>query len=82
MIKSHQIKGIKPVEYVYYEADKRQVPVTIVEADTQQAAEELERFLEYSRFDHPAKLERFGELASEHLDLDRIDSAVARPVTG
>lgn len=75
-------RGIKPVEYVYYEADKRQVPVTVVDKDTQEAAEELERFLEYSKFDHPAKLERFGELASEHLDLDRIDSAVARPVTG
>ena len=71
-------KGVKPVEYVYYEADKRQVPVTVVEADTQEAAEELE----HSRFAHPAKLERFTELASEHLDLDRIDAAIAHPVTG
>jgi BioD-like phosphotransacetylase family protein len=74
--------GVQPVEYVYYEADKRQVPVTVVKSDTQQAATELERFLEFSHFDHPAKLERFSELASEHLDLDRIDSAIARPVTG
>ncbi|MFP6594884.1 MAG: DRTGG domain-containing protein [Dehalococcoidia bacterium] len=74
--------GVKPVEYVYYEADKRQVPVTVVESDTQQAALELERFLEFSHFDHPAKLERFAELAAEHLDLDRIDSAIAHPVTG
>ena len=75
-------KGIEPVEYVYYEADKRQVPVTVVEQGTQEAAEEIERFLEYSKFDHEDKLERFGELASQHLDLDQIDSAVARPVTG
>ena len=74
--------GVKPVEYVYYEADKRQVPVTVVESDTHQAATELERFLEFSHFDHPAKLERFAELAAEYLDLDRIDSAIARPVTG
>ena len=75
-------RGVKPVEYVYYEADKRQVPVTVVDKDTQEAAEELERFLEYSHFDHPAKLERFSDLAAERLDLDRIDSAVARPATG
>ena len=74
--------GVQPVEYVYYEADKRQVPLTVVKSDTQQAAMELERFLEFSHFDHPAKLERFSELASEHLDLDRIDAAIARPVTG
>ncbi|MDP6822190.1 MAG: DRTGG domain-containing protein [Dehalococcoidia bacterium] len=75
-------RGVKPVEYVYYEADKQQIPVTVVDKDTHEAAAELERFLEYSRFDHPAKLERFSELVSEHLDLDLIDSAIARPVTG
>jgi BioD-like phosphotransacetylase family protein len=75
-------RGVKPVEYVYYEADKRQIPVTVVEKDTHEAAAELERFLEYSRFDHPAKLERFGQLSAENLDLGRIDSAIARPVTG
>ena len=74
--------GVKPVEYVYYEADKQQVPVTVVDQNTNDAAVELERFLEYSHFDHPAKLERFRQLAEERLDLDRIDSAVAHPVTG
>ena len=73
--------GVKPVEYVYYEADKQEVPVTVVDKGTEEAAAELERFLEYSRFDHPAKLERFRELAEERLDLDRIDAAVAHPVT-
>ncbi|MDA1257808.1 MAG: DRTGG domain-containing protein [Chloroflexi bacterium] len=74
--------GVKPVEYVYYEADKRQVPVTVVDKNTHEAAAELERFLEYSRFDHPGKLERFLDLIEERLDMDLIDSAVARPVTG
>ena len=74
--------GVKPVEYVYYEADKQQIPVTVVDKDTHEAAAELERFLEYSHFDQPAKLERFAELAAERLDLDRIDAAIAHPVTG
>ena len=74
--------GVRPIEYVYYEAERLGTPVVVVPADTHSAAEKLEAAVAESRFDHPDKLARYLELAAEHLDLTSLDAALARPVTG
>jgi len=74
--------GVRPIEYVYYEAERLGTPVVVVPADTQGAAEKLETAVAEARFDHPEKLARYLELAAEHLDLASLDAALAQPVTG
>ena len=62
-------EGIAPIEYVQYEAEQEQVPLIVTDADTLTTMERLEGAVERARFDHPAKLQRLGELVDRHLDL-------------
>ena len=64
--------GIEPIEYVRNEAELEEVPLVVVDADTLATMEALNTVTEKARFDHPAKLSRFGELVKEHVDLDAI----------
>ena len=74
-------KGIPPIEYVYYEADQRGIPIVVVPDDTAAAAAKLETLLPRIEFDHEDKLTRVVELIQSHLDLDAIRSAVSQPAT-
>ena len=75
-------EGVQPLEYVHYEADQEEVPVTVVAAGTHDAAAALESLQETARFDHPGKLARLREIAADAVDFDAIDEALAQPVTG
>ncbi len=68
-------EGIAPIEYVQYEAEQTQVPLIVTDADTLTAMETLDGAVERARFDHPAKLQRFGELVDRHLDLSALFAA-------
>ena len=74
-------KGIPPIEYVYYEADQRGIPIVVVPDDTAAAAAKLETLLPRIKFDHEDKLKRVVELIESHLDLDAIRAAASQPAT-
>ncbi len=74
-------KGIPPIEYVYYEADQRGIPIVVVPDDTSAAAAKLETLLPRIEFDHDDKLTRVVELIESHLDLDAIRAAASQPAT-
>ncbi|MCH8205813.1 MAG: phosphotransacetylase family protein [Chloroflexi bacterium] len=62
-------KGIEPIEYVKYEAEQEEVSVMVVETDTLETMDAVGSLVDRARFDHPLKLERYGELLEEHADL-------------
>ena len=74
-------KGIPPIEYVYYEADQRGIPIVVVPDDTAAAAAKLDSLLPRIEFDHEDKVKRVVELIESHLDLDAIRSAASQPAT-
>lgn len=74
-------KGVSPIEYVYYEAQQREIPIVVSPYDTHETASRLESLLPKIRFDHPDKLNRAVELVESRLDLKMIERAVAQPVT-
>jgi BioD-like phosphotransacetylase family protein len=75
-------EGIEPLEYVHYEADQEEVPVTVVPSGTRDVTVKLESLLDTVQFDHPDKLTRLQELAADTVDFDAIQDALAQPVTG
>ena len=68
--------GIEPIEYVTYEADLEEVPVILVESDTLDTMAALNDVQKHAAFDHTDKVERFGGLLREHVDLDSIYSGL------
>ena len=73
-------KGIDPIEYVTYEAKQEEVSIVVVPTDTLGTMDSLKTLMDGSRFDHPAKLSRFAELVTEHIDLPALFDALG--VTG
>ncbi len=74
-------EGVQPLEYVHYEADQEEIPVTVVSAGTHDAAATLESLQETARFDHADKLTRLQEIAADAVDFDAIDQALSEPAT-
>ncbi len=74
-------KGVRPVEYVMYEAAQAGVPMIVVPGNTHDVAEQLEGLQPQVGFDHPDKLARMVDLVSEHLDVSAIEDALAQPAT-
>lgn len=61
--------GTEPVEYIVHEAELEEVPIVIVDMDTLDTMKALRTLQERVRFDHPDKVERFGALLRENVDL-------------
>jgi BioD-like phosphotransacetylase family protein len=74
-------KGVRPVEYVMYEAAQAGIPLVVVPGNTHDVAEQLECLQPQVGFDHPDKLARMVELISEHLDIAAIEDQLAQPAT-
>ena len=74
-------KGVRPVEYVIYEAGQRGIPLIVVPGSTHDVAEKLEGLQPQVGFDHEDKLHRMVELVSEHLDISALEDQLAQPVT-
>lgn len=62
-------RGIEPIEYVKYEAEQEEVSLMVVETDTLTTMEALSGLVDRARFDHPLKLDRYGELLEQHVDI-------------
>ena len=61
--------GTEPVEYIVHEAELEEAPIVIVETDTLDTMAALRTLQDGVRFDHPGKVERFGALLRENVDL-------------
>ena len=61
--------GMEPVEYIEHEAELEEVPIVIADTDTLDTMKALRTLQERVRFDHPDKVERFGALLRENVDL-------------
>ena len=61
--------GTEPVEYIVHEAELEEVPIVIVDTDTLDTMKALRTLQDNVRFDHPDKVERFGALLRENVDL-------------
>jgi hypothetical protein len=74
-------KGVRPVEYVIYEAEQAGVPLVVVPGNTHEVAEQLEGLQPQVGFDHADKLNRMVDLVSGHLDITAIKDQLAQPAT-
>ena len=63
-------KGIKPIEYVVYEAKKQQIPLISVKTDTHETAQLIPELVSKSNFDHVLKLEKMTNLLSTNFDIN------------
>ena len=61
--------GTEPVEYIVHEAELEEVPIVTVDTDTLDTMKALRTLQDSVRFDHPDKVERFGALLRENVDL-------------
>ncbi len=74
-------KGVRPVEYVMYEAAQRSIPIVVVPGNTHDVAEQLEGLQPTVGFDHADKLARMVDLVSEHVDVSALEDQLAQPAT-
>ena len=74
-------KGVRPVEYVMYEAAQRSIPIVVVPGNTHDVAEQLEGLQPNVGFDHADKLTRMVDLVSEHVDVSALEDQLAQPAT-
>ena len=63
-------KGIKPIEYVVYEAKKQEIPLISVKSDTHETAQMISKLVGKSKFDHELKLKKMIELLSSNFDIN------------
>ena len=64
--------GTEPVEYIVHEAELEEAPIVIVDTSTLDTMAALNTLQEGAAFDHPDKVERFGALLREHVDLGAV----------
>ena len=73
--------GTEPVEYIVHEAELEEVPIVIVDTDTLDTMKALRTLQEKVRFDHPDKVECFGALLRENVDLGPVFERLGVGVT-
>jgi hypothetical protein len=74
-------KGVRPVEYVMYEAAQRGIPLLVVPGNTHDVAEQIEGLQPNVEFDHTSKLERMIDLTSDNVDVSVLEDQLAQPAT-
>ncbi len=67
-------KGIEPIEYVYYEAKKLEIPIISVETDTHETANLVEGIVDKSVFDHPQKLSKMVNEFEKNMNYDLVSN--------
>ena len=72
--------GGKPIDYVFYEARTKRIPLIVVDGDTDATLEALDE-MGSPTFAHPDKLARMGQLVAERSIIDPILDLVAQPAT-
>lgn len=68
--------GEKPIDYVFYEARTKRIPLIIVDGDTHATMDALDE-MEPTGFSHPEKLSRISQLLSERSIIDPLLDLVA-----
>ena len=66
--------GIEPIEYITYEAGEEEVPVMVVETDTDSTMYALNEVTTGARMNSSAKVGRFAELLRNHADSELLRS--------
>lgn len=64
--------GTEPVEYIVHEAELEEAPIVIVDTSTLDTMAALNTLQDGTAFDHLDKVERFGELLRENVNLGTI----------
>ncbi len=72
--------GGKPIDYVFYEARSKRIPLIVVEGDTEATMQRIDA-LAKSEFDHPDKLGRMSELLADREVFEQLLDLVAQPST-
>jgi len=67
--------GHRPTQYVIYEAQEEEIPVVVVPKDTLETVAALEQLAGEGAVHHPDKVERFGQLMQERLNLEALGAA-------
>ena len=75
-------KGLKPVEYVFYEAQQSKIPLVVVSGDTHDVAEKLEDLQPKIDFNHKEKLDYMVKLVKGNVDISLIINALEKTPTG
>ncbi|MEW6033494.1 MAG: DRTGG domain-containing protein [Chloroflexota bacterium] len=68
--------GVKPIDAVLRQAERRKVPILVTEQDTRTAMSRLEQALSKVTFSHEQKLRKFDELVSQHFDFKALYKAL------
>ena len=74
-------RGIQPIEYVYYEARQRQIPIIVTKDNTADVANRVGDMPINDQFDHPTKLNSMINLLNSHLDLAPFEELLLQPAT-
>ena len=74
-------KGVSPVEYVSYEAEKVNKPIVLFNESTHELTEKIEKIQLKSKFDHWEKIERISDLLNNNFDLELLIDKLRLPVT-
>ncbi|MBM01290.1 MAG: hypothetical protein CL762_01015 [Chloroflexi bacterium] len=69
-------KGIEPIEYVFYEAQKLEIPLILVDSDTHDTADKISGIVSKSIFDHPDKLNSCLSYFKDNMSQDAVDKAL------
>ena len=68
--------GLEPIEYITYEAGEEEVPVMVVETDTDSTMLALNDITTGARMNSSLKVSRFAELLRTHADSDLLGSVL------
>jgi BioD-like phosphotransacetylase family protein len=68
--------NLHPSPLIVKQADEFGVPVLLVPTNTMETVNSIEEIFGKTRLGQPAKLERFQELIAEHVDMDKLYSAL------
>ena len=68
--------GLEPIEYITYEAGEEEVPVMVVETDTDSTMLALNDVTAGARMNSSLKVRRFAELLRTHADSDLLGSVL------
>ncbi|MBA31205.1 MAG: hypothetical protein CL748_01550 [Chloroflexi bacterium] len=74
-------KGVAPVEYISYEAEKVNKPIILFDDNTHEFTEKVEKIQLKSSINHPEKIDRISDLISDKLDLNLLIEKLKLPVT-
>ena len=73
---------MKPVEYVYYEAEQSKIPLITVPGNTHDVAEKLEDLQQNIEFNHKEKLDHMVNLVEKNISIELITKALETTPTG